>query len=377
MNISIKNTLFFAAIGLFFAISGCKSKNETREMVKNTHKTPVFDEKMALSLYEMAFDCIEQEYPNKLGQVLNNDAELLSPKRLHPAFYGCYDWHSSVHGHWSLLTIVKRLPNFSKNDEILAKIRRNINAENIKQEIAYFDLPNNQHFERAYGWAWLLKTAELLRDWDSEQAKALYSDLQPLVQLIENKLIAYLEKLKYPVRHGIHGNTAFALSFALDYARKYAPELEKQIVKCAKDYYLTDENCPLQQWEPSGTDFFSPCLQEAALMLKVLPKVEYKKWLRAFLPAFEKNPAKFLSIAEVTDRSDPQIVHLDGLNFSRAWCLYEMGYALENQEMIQLANAHFHYSHSQMDSGNYMGSHWLASFALYAAEKAENQSTAK
>lgn len=341
-------------------------------MALSTAKSPVLNNKTAEHLYRFAFDCIEREYPNKLGQVLADSSDLKTPKTLHPSFYGCFDWHSSVHGHWALLNIVKALPDFEKNGEIMLKIKRNITKTNIEQEVAYFGSKYNKDFERTYGWAWLLKVAETLRDWNTEESIKMYADLEPLVKLIENKYIDFLSKLNYPIRVGEHPNTAFGLSFALDYAKKYSPELEKMITEKSKTYYMNDENCPLT-WEPGGFDFLSPCLQEATLMQKVLSEGDFKIWLSKFLPGFKENPEKFLTIAEVSDRSDGKMAHLDGLNFSRAWCLYELGYGLQNQKMIDLANRHFEYSYSLMDNDEYMGSHWLASFALYAILKTETK----
>lgn len=350
----------------------CQPNNKTKIAAKPEDTTiypkPELNQKSANYLYHFAFDCIDQEYPNKLGQVLGDSSYLKEPSELHPAFYGCFDWHSSVHGHWTLLNILKELPNFEHKEAVLKKLQKNITKENILKEVTYFDDVHNKTFERTYGWAWLLKVAETLQDWNTDEAKQLYKNLEPLVKLIEEKYIEFLPKLNYPIRVGEHPNTAFGMSFALDYAKKYAPNLEVMIVEKAKEYYLNDKGCPIT-WEPGGFDFLSPCLQEASLMQKVLPKEEFIIWLDAFLPNFRKNPAAYLEVAEVTDRSDGKLAHLDGLNFSRAWCLYEMGLSLNNKKMINLANKHFEYSYTKMDSGEYAGAHWLASFALYATLK--------
>jgi len=355
-------------------LAACK-ENIQQQIVKKevpeiTYAKPVLNEKSAMYLYHFAFDCIDQEYPNKLGQVLGDATYLKEPSELHPAFYGCFDWHSSVHGHWALLNIVKELPNFEHREAVLSKLQQNITKENILKEVNYFEDVHNGTFERTYGWAWLLKVAETLQDWDTEEAKVMYQNLEPLVQLIEKKYREFLPKLNYPIRVGEHANTAFGMSFALDYAKKYSPELEQIIIEKATEYYLNDQGCPIT-WEPGGFDFLSPCLQEASLMLKVLPKEEFIVWLDAFLPNFRNNPSQYLTVAEVTDRSDGKLAHLDGLNFSRAWCLYEIGNALNNPKMLNLANKHFEYSYQKMDSGEYAGAHWLASFALYAIIKSD------
>ncbi|QXP60785.1 DUF2891 domain-containing protein [Olleya sp. HaHaR_3_96] len=328
--------------------------------------TPIpLDRKKATYLYHFAYDCVDQEYPNKLNQVLGDGTYLKTPQQLHPAFYGCFDWHSSVHGHWTLVTILKDFPDFESRDAVLAKLKATLTESNILKEIDYFDDQYNKTFERTYGWAWLLKLAESLKEWDTPEGQQLSKNLAPLTALIEKKCIAFFNKLNYPIRVGEHPNTAFGMSLALDYAKKYSPKLEQVIIDKAKVFYLQDEGCPIT-WEPGGFDFLSPCLQEASLMAKVLPKTEYIKWLDAFLPNFRHNPSQFINTVEVVDKTDGKMAHLDGLNFSRAWCLYEMGLILDNQKMMALANTHFNASYDKMDSGEYAGAHWLASFALYA-----------
>ncbi|PCI34886.1 MAG: hypothetical protein COB60_05030 [Flavobacteriaceae bacterium] len=357
----MKNTLTICTI--LFLLNSCSNvKQESPQIVINTPKLTL---ERANYLYHFAYECVDQEYPNKLGQVLESATDLKEPTTLHPAFYGCFDWHSAVHGHWTLINIIKEFPNFEHREAILKKLQASLTAENIQQEVAYFDVVSAKNFERTYGWAWLLKVAEVLKDWDSPEAQLMAKNLQPLVTLIETKYIEFLPKLNYPIRVGEHPNTAFGLSFALDYARKYNSTLEDIIISKAKEYYLEDSQCPIS-WEPGGFDFLSPCLQEAALMQKVLSKEEFVPWLDAFLPGFREHPSKLLQIAEVTDRSDGKLAHLDGLNYSRAWCLFELGKGLENKEMIALGTAHFNHSYKKMDSGEYAGAHWLASFALYA-----------
>ncbi len=327
-----------------------------------------FNQKKADYLYHFAYECIDKEYPNKLNQTLGDDSYLAPPRDLHPAFYGCFDWHSSVHGHWTLVTILTRFPDFEYRDEIIAKLKRNITKENIEKEIAYFDDEHNKTYERTYGWAWLLKLDEALREWNDPVAEELQENLSPLVELLSGKFTEFLDKLIYPIRIGEHSNIAFGMSFAYDWAKKYDQTLASKIEEKAREYYQNDCECPLT-WEPGGFDFLSPCLQEASVMLKVLPEEEFQKWLKKFLPKFEKHPEKFLEVAVVSDRSDGKLAHLDGLNFSRAWCLYEMGHALHNQKLIDLGDEHFNYSYEKMDSGEYAGAHWLASFATYALIK--------
>lgn len=337
---------------------------------QNENQSPpiTFDLKKAEYLYHFAYECIDKEYPNKLNQVLGDDSYLAPPRTLHPSFYGCFDWHSSVHGHWTLVSILNHFPSFEYQGEIIAKLKKNLTIENIQKEIEYFDDEHNKNYERTYGWAWLLKLDEALREWDHPEAKELQKNLQPLSQLISEKFVEFLNKLVYPIRIGEHNNIAFGLSFAYDYAKKYDAPLAVKIKEKALEYYASDCKCPLT-WEPGGFDFLSPCLQEASLMQKVLSEKEFKKWMRKFLPGFERNPSKFIDVAVVTDRSDGKLAHLDGLNFSRAWCLFEMGTTLQNSKMIDLGLEHFNYSYNKMDSGEYAGAHWLASFAVYALLK--------
>lgn len=354
---------------LVLLVLGCKSdSSQPEEIDLKQYEKPSLNTQRANHLYHFAYDCIDREYPNKLNQVLGDSTYLKTPAELHPTFYGCFDWHSSVHGHWTLLTIIKNVPDFEYNEEIMRKLKVNFTKEKILKEVAYFEDDHNKNFERTYGWAWLLKVAEVLRDMDSDDAKVLSENLRPLEELIVSKYLEFLPKLNYPIRVGEHPNTAFGMSFAYDYAEKFNPELEALLKEKAIAYFSNDQGCPIT-WEPGGFDFLSPCLQEASLMMKVLPNEVYVRWLDDFLPGFRKEPSKYLQVAEVTDRSDGKLAHLDGLNFSRAWCLYEIGNELQNNAMIQLANKHFDFSYTKMDSGEYAGAHWLASFALYAISK--------
>lgn len=354
----LKITLSFFALILFHS-----AFSQTNTSLK-------LDLKKVEKLYQFSFECIDKEYPNKPGGVLGNDSYLSPPRTIHPAFFGCFDWHSSVHGHWALVTILKEYPDFYKKEAIIAKLKKNITPENILKEVEYLNDPNNKDFERTYGWAWLLKLDEALREWNNPEAENLHKALLPLVEQVSSRFTEFLGKLNYPIRVGEHSNIAFGMSFAYDYAVKYNKILADIIVLKAREYFLADKKAPLT-WEPGGFDFLSPSLQEASLMLKILPEKEFHKWLKKFLPGFEKSPDSFIKIAVVSDRSDGKLAHLDGLNYSRAWNLFEMGKALNNDKMISLAKEHFNYSYEKMDSGEYAGAHWLASFALYALIKGE------
>jgi hypothetical protein len=316
----------------------------------------------ASQLAKIPLGCIQKEYPNKLNQVLGDESDLKNPQALHPAFYGCFDWHSSVHGHWVLVKLLKIFPDLSERRKIIETISRNLTCENIQQEIHYFEGEFNKTFERTYGWAWLLKFAQELHDWDDPVGKNWLKSITPLAELISRKYLEFLPKLTYPIRTGEHPNTAFGLSLAYDYALSFKnSELLELILSRSRDYYLSDEGCPLD-WEPNGFDFLSPCLEEANLMQKVLSKDLFQEWIQEFIHDFSS-----LSPAIVSDRSDPKIVHLDGLNFSRAWCLYGISRSMDEDEknkLIELADEHFRASFPYLSSGNYEGEHWLTSFAI-------------
>ena len=319
----------------------------------------------------LALDCIHREYPNKLNQVLQSDEFLLPPATLHPAFYGCFDWHSSVHGHWMLVKLLKEFPAMDERDEIVTGLARSINAENIAGEVAYFDNESGS-WERTYGWAWLLQLALELQSWSDPLGEELSRNLAPLTQLIRDKYIEFLPRQEYPIRTGVHPNSAFGLSFALDYARAVNDaELIESVTLAARRYFSADRNCPLS-WEPSGEDFLSPCFEEAALMARVLADGEYADWLEAFLPQLS---AEDLEPANVSDRSDPKIVHLDGLNLSRAWNLQLIARRLDDdaakKSLLAVAREHITASLPYVASEHYEGSHWLGSFAVYALTRSD------
>lgn len=353
---------------LIFLI-GCNPIDENKReqpLEIDLTETPELTIDQANRLAQLPLACMMVEYPNKLNQVIGSDSDLQSPKELHPAFYGCFDWHSSVHGHWSLVSLLKRYPNLDSADVVRDKLASNMSEENILEEVAYFEKNINRTFERTYGWAWLLKLAEELYTWDDPLGKSLYNNLSPLTNLIANNYLEFLPKLNYPIRVGEHTNTAFGLSFAYDYAVTVQNDsLAKLISSRARDFYLNDSGCPIS-WEPSGFDFLSPCLQEVDIMRKVLSEREFKTWITSFLPALEASGFSW-EPGQVSDRSDGKLVHLDGVNFSRAWCLY--GLARQYPEFSHLtnsANKHLSYSLESIFDENYEGTHWLGSFAIYA-----------
>lgn len=319
----------------------------------------------AAHLLTLPLKCIHQEYPNKLSQVLNDQQDLAEPQQLHPAFYGCFDWHSSVHGHWLLVKLLKTYPEL-QSDSIIQLLHTNINPENIQQEIAFFETQHNGSFERTYGWNWLLKLQLELDSWEAPDGVKMANALRPLSDSIVQKYIRYLPKLNYPIRSGDHINTAFGLTFAYDYALATTNEkLCAIIVDRAKYFFLSDKNYPLYL-EPGGYDFLSPGFEEIDLMQRILPEKEFRTWLKGFAPQlFSK---KFnLKPGVVSDRTDGHLVHLDGLNFSRAWCISNLILKLpELKHLKSIAEAHLNHSLPNIVDGDYMGEHWLASFAINA-----------
>ena len=351
---------------LTLILFSCKEKEVEVSQVKIDKIE--FSQKAVNQLLQLPLHCVETEYPNKLSQTIGDASYLKTPKELHPAFYGCFDWHSSVHGHWSLVKLLKDNPKINNFDEVIELLKRNISKENILHEVRYFDDKYNKNYERTYGWAWLLKLSLELHTWDNEDAKILAHNLQPLTDLIVGKYIVFLPKLNYPIRVGTHSNTAFGLSFAYDYAKTMNNQkLIDVITKRTKYFYLNDVDCPMS-WEPSGTDFLSPCLEEAALMKRILSKDDFVKWLHNFLPElFNTNYS--LAVGEVSDRADGHLVHLDGLNFSRAWSLNKISKGIPAlQHLKSTANKHIEYSYPNLVGDSYEGGHWLASFAIYALD---------
>lgn len=326
-------------------------------------------EEQASHFAKLALKCIHQEYPNKPGEVLGSDKDIKPVRDFRPAFYGCFDWHSAVHGHWMLVKIMKTYPDILETEKIKTALDRNLTAENIAVELNFFLDSNNKTFERTYGWAWFLKLAEELHTWDHPKAREWETALQPLTDLICNNYIDFLPKLLYPVRVGEHSNTAFGLSFALDYARATQNKaLESIIIARARDFYLNDKNCPIS-WEPSGFDFLSPCFTEAELMARVLSDAEFAEWIEAFMPGINQGTPKIMrETARVSDRSDGKLVHLDGLNFSRAWALKYIAEkpGMNRNLLLDAADKHLNAALPNVADGDYAGEHWLASFAVYA-----------
>lgn len=304
----------------------------------------------------LALACVHQEYPNKIAHVMNSDADAKPPRELTPAFYGCYDWHSSVHGHWLLARVASQLPDSPVAARALAALEKSLTQANIARETEYFNAPGRGTFERPYGLAWLLTLALELR----EMKSPLAVNLQPLEKAVVDRMSAWLPKLSHPVRSGEHSQTAFALGLTLDYARgsgngAFATLIEGR----AREFYLKDVYCPAN-YEPSGEDFLSPCLAEADLMRRVLPPAAFAKWFDAFMPQWPYKPLT------VTDPTDGKLAHLDGLNLSRAWMIEGIASVLPSRPSLkESAEAHAAAGLKSVTGEHYEGGHWLGSFATY------------
>lgn len=272
----------------------------------------------------LALNCVHKEYPNKISHVMASDADVKPPRDLYPAFYGCFDWHSSVHGHWLLARYAHIYPHGQFSEQALAALEKSLTKENILVETQYLSTSGRASFERPYGLAWVLQLGAELRRWGivNSRAKVLAQNYEPLERAASQKLKAWLPNLRYSVRSGEHSQTAFGLGLAYDWAQIAGDkELEALIIARSRVFYLNDKNCPLA-YEPSGEDFLSPCLAEAALMARVLPTSEFSRWLNGFMPTIPRNgKTDWLPVGIVTDRSDPKLAHIDGLNISRAWML--------------------------------------------------------
>jgi hypothetical protein len=326
----------------------------------------------ASAFARLALANVEREFPNKLDHVMAGAEDVAGPRALHPAFFGSFDWHSCVHAHWMLARILRLQADIPEASLIRTALASHLSAANVAAEVAYFRRPESRAFERSYGWGWLLKLAAELACWSDLDAQRWWRNLAPLAQAVAGRYLDWLPDATYPIRHGVHANTAFALAFAHDYACSCAATALRELVEAkAREWYLADTDAPAR-WEPSGADFFSPALIEADLMRRILDASEFRHWLARFLPGIEGHePATLFSPAVVSNRGDPYIVHLDGLNLSRAWCWHAIGRALppdDPRAMIATAAADAHRAAGMagIASGEYVGDHWLATFAVLA-----------
>lgn len=319
----------------------------------------------------LALTCVHKEYPNKISHVMNDAGDARTPSALTPAFYGCFDWHSSVHGHWLLVRILKTDPQSPMNPAILAALDRSFTHSNIAAELAYLDGEGRKGFERPYGTAWLLQLVAELDESDDPKLKAWRETLRPLEERIVAETQEWLPKLAYPIRLGTHNQSAFAFGLMIDYARQVGnAAFEQMLIDKSLEFHRNDVNCPLA-YEPSGEDFLSPCLMEADLMRRVMPQAEYAVWLATFLPQIPVDGSGgWLKPGEVRDPTDGKLVHLDGVNLSRAWAMEGIASALATGDarvpaLLAASKAHATSGLAAVSADNYEGSHWLGSFATY------------
>lgn len=324
---------------------------------------------------QLALSCVHQEYPNKISHVLSSDADARTPRELTPAFYGCFDWHSSVHGHWLLVRLLKLDAETPFRDFMVAALRESFTEENITAEITYYLDPNRKSFERPYGIAWFLQLVAELHESDDDTLQDWRQTLAPLETEVTSRIKAWLPNLIYPIRLGTHNQSAFAFGLMLDYARTVGDsELEQALVDKTLAFHRDDTNCPVA-YEPSGEDFLSPCLMEADLMRRVLSENEFAVWLALFLPTIPSDGSgDWLAPGVVKDAEDGKLVHLDGVNLSRAWALEGIAAGLPESDsrrpaLMASAALHLETGIAAVSDEHYSGSHWLGSFATYLVTK--------
>jgi hypothetical protein len=333
--------------------------------------SPKFDAAAAERFANLALGCVHKEYPNKISHTMNSDADVAPPRTLTPAFFGCYDWHSSVHGHWLLVRLARTFPDAPFAASAREALRKSLSSENLVTEAAYLRGEGRASFERPYGLAWLLQLIAELREWDDPEAREMLANLRPLEEATLARLNKWLPKLSHPIRIGEHAQTAFALGLMLDYARTSGnAEFAKLLTDKARQFYLRDKSAPLS-YEPGGEDFVSPTLGEADVMRRVLARTEYAAWLKEFLPQLPaKAETAWLPVAVSPDPSDPKLAHLDGLNLSRAWMLEGIISGLPANDsrrpaLTATAEAHKRAGLAAVTGEHYEGGHWLGSFAVY------------
>ncbi|WPB82058.1 DUF2891 domain-containing protein [Archangium violaceum] len=340
-------------------------------LTSNTPPTPEFGAEAATRFAELALSCVHKEYPNKIAHVMAGDADVRPPRELTPAFYGCYDWHSAVHGHWLLVRLARTFPEAPFAARAREALAKSLTPANIEAEVRYLSAPGRVSFERPYGLAWLLQLAAELREWDDPQAREWSATLKPLETRAADRIREWLPKLSRPIREGEHDQTAFSFGLILDWARRAEDRaMEQLLTSRVETFHGKDVRGPLA-YEPSGQDFLSPCLGEADLMRRILPPARFATWLRGFLPEIPTDGSTaWLAPAVVTDPSDPKLAHLDGLNLSRAWMLEGIVTGLPPTDkrlraLRATAKLHREAGLRAVTGAHYEGGHWLGSFAVY------------
>ena len=333
------------------------------------------DESTANAWAKLVLKGVDTEFPNKMSLVYSSADQIRTPRETFPAFYGCFDWHSSVHGHWVLTRLLRRFPTMDSAPQVRKTLARHLSKENLLQEAEFFGRDEQKTFERMYGWAWFLRLTMELDAWDDVDARSWRENLRPLEKVLIDRINTYLPLLTFPIRTGQHTDTGFALGQILDYSRAMKlRELEELVIARAKNFFNRDAGYPVH-YEPSGHDFFSSCWNEADLMRRVLSKDDFEKWLAEFVPDLGRQLNDgTISPVSVSDVTDPKIVHLAGLNLNRAWCLQSVAGALKpshplRQPLNASAASHLSAGMAYINSGHYEGDHWLATFGLYAAER--------
>lgn len=351
-------------------VSPSENKMPQSQLTESDMTEPLSAE-LAERFSALALTCVHQEFPNKISRTTDTAEEIGRPKDLFPVFYGCFDWHSAVHGHWMLVRLLRIAPDGAWKDEARAKLAQSFSEENIAGEIANFARPARGSWERPYGLAWLLQLTAELREWNDPQAKIWLERLKPLESDIAESLKTWLPNLAYPIRLGTHNQSAFAFGLIWDWAKvSEDAKMQSLIREKSLAFHKNDVNCPLS-YEPSGEDFLSPCLMEADLIRRVLPSDEFSSWLSAFMPDIPTDGSSdWLAPGIVKDASDGKLVHLDGVNLSRAWNLYDIAGALPKSDprraaLIASAKRHEEVGIAAVSDTHYSGSHWLASFATY------------
>ncbi|MCA8975256.1 MAG: DUF2891 domain-containing protein [Planctomycetes bacterium] len=353
---------------LALALAGCAVPEAGP--ARDVDRAPAFTAEHAARFASLALECVHRDYPNKISHVLAGDADVQPPRLLSPAFYGCYDWHSAVHGHWLLARLSRTFPQAPFAAAARAALQRSLTPANIAGECAYFAGSGRGPFERPYGLAWLLQLDAELRTWNDADAARWAAALQPLVDVTRTRLADWFGKLTHPIRTGEHSQTAFAMGLMLDWARAAADrEFEQLLMTRARDYYLGDRGWSFA-FEPGGQDFLSPGLAEADLMRRVLSRDEFAVWLGAFLPQLHGDLEAALPPAVVADKSDGKLAHLDGLNLARAWMLEGIANGLAEHDVrrapiLRVADTHRRAGLAAVTGEHYEGGHWLGSFAVY------------
>jgi hypothetical protein len=375
------NPVRAAVIGTVLTLSALTAQSSAQPAA-----APSLDPAAAARFAGLTLRCLHREYPNKIAHVMDSDADARPPHLLTPAFYGCFDWHSDVHGHWLLVRLIRLYPNAPFAQEARSELARSLTPTNIAGEVAYLERDGRASFERPYGLAWLLQLSSELRQWNDPQARQWSQTLRPLESEAAARLKRWLPKLQYPIRIGEHDQTAFSFGLMWDWAAVSGDaEMANLLTTAARRFYEADRNCPIQ-YEPSGQDFLSPCLAEADFMRRVLSAKSFTTWLTDFLPRIPEKAAppgdnaSWLQPAVVSDRADPKLAHIDGLNLSRAWMLEGIAHGLASDDkrvpaLMAAARRHRDAALPAVTGEHYEGGHWLGTFAVYLASRVGINST--